>query len=109
MLSERGDQRTPDQALVGAPVWRVADLGTKKALLLAGLGWGNLPEHMIESELKRKKLVRIRPAEWADEQWLLPLRVVHKRGETPAPAASWLLTRLPELCAREPGVVQDEP
>lgn len=109
VLSERGDQRTPDQALVGAPVWRVADLGTKKALLLAGLGWGNLPEHMIEGELTRKKLVRIRPAQWSDEQWLLPLRIVHKRGDSPAPAAHWLLTRLPALCSREPGVVQDKP
>jgi DNA-binding transcriptional LysR family regulator len=106
VLSERGDQRTPDQALVGAPTWRVADLGTKKALLLAGLGWGNLPEHMIEAELGRKKLVRIRPAEWSEDQWLLPLRVVHKRGLTPAPAAQWLLTRLPTLCGREPGMVQ---
>jgi len=109
VLSERGDQRTPDQALLGAPTWRVADLGTKKALLLAGLGWGNLPEHMIEGELARKKLVRIRPAEWSDDQWLLPLRVVHKRGLTPAPAAQWLLSRLPALCSREPGVVRDAP
>lgn len=107
VLSERGDQRTPDQALLGAPTWRVADLGTKKALLLAGLGWGNLPEHMIEAELTRKKLVRIRPAEWSEDQWLLPLRVVHERGLTPAPAAQWLLTRLPSLCSREPGVVLD--
>ena len=107
VLSERGDQRTPDQALIGAPTWRVADLATKKALLLAGLGWGNLPEHMIERELAKKQLVRIQPAEWSQDQWLLPLRVVHKRGLTPAPAAQWLLGRLPALCSREPGVVQD--
>lgn len=31
--------------------WYVADLHSKKALLVAGLGWGRLPEHMIAAEL----------------------------------------------------------
>ena len=31
--------------------WYVGDLHTKKALLVAGLGWGRLPEHMIAREL----------------------------------------------------------
>ncbi len=31
--------------------WYVSDLQTKKALLVAGLGWGRLPEHLIAAEL----------------------------------------------------------
>jgi DNA-binding transcriptional LysR family regulator len=104
VLSERGDQGTPDQAVLSQRVWRVADLATKKALLLAGLGWGNLPAHMIDRELARKTLVRIRPAAWADDAWNLALSVVHRREQAQGPAARWLLGRLPALCSREPGV-----
>ncbi|WP_163849558.1 LysR family transcriptional regulator [Pseudooceanicola aestuarii] len=31
--------------------WYVSDLHTKKTLLMAGLGWGRLPDHMIAAEL----------------------------------------------------------
>lgn len=35
----------------------VQDLGTKRALLLAGLGWGMMPEHTVSAEIKSKELV----------------------------------------------------
>lgn len=104
VLSERAGSATPDQATLSARVWRVADLATKKALLLAGLGWGNLPEHMIDRELTRKTLIRIRPAAWGDDAWNLSLGVVHRSELAQGPAARWLLGRLPVLCSREPGV-----
>lgn len=109
VLSERGAGQTPDQAVLSPRVWRVADLSTKKALLLAGLGWGNLPEHMIERELVKKTLIRIRPAAWSDDEWSLSLGVVHRSELVRGPAARWLLNRLPILCSREPGVVQHHP
>ncbi len=39
--------------------WYVSDLHTKKALLVAGLGWGRLPEHMIAAELAGDNLREI--------------------------------------------------
>lgn len=36
--------------------WYVGDLHTKKALLVAGLGWGRLPQHMIAAELADRSL-----------------------------------------------------
>ena len=39
--------------------WYVSDLHTKKHLLLVGLGWGRLPEHMIAGELKQGRLCEI--------------------------------------------------
>ena len=39
--------------------WYVTDLHSKKALLVAGLGWGRLPEHMIAEELERNALQEI--------------------------------------------------
>lgn len=39
--------------------WYVSDLHMKKQLLLAGLGWGRLPEHMIAEELAQTQLREI--------------------------------------------------
>ncbi|WP_432254815.1 LysR family transcriptional regulator [Limimaricola sp. AA108-03] len=39
--------------------WYVADLHSKRALLVAGLGWGRLPEHMIAGDLERGALQEI--------------------------------------------------
>lgn len=40
-----------------ANVISVQDYGTKKALLLGGLGWGLMPEHTVAAEIKSKELV----------------------------------------------------
>ena len=104
VLSERGDERTPDQAVLSPRTWRIADLSTKKALLLAGLGWGNLPEHMVDDDLAKGRLLRIRPAAWSDDEWNLSLAVVHRPALARGPAARWVLSRLPALCARAAGV-----
>ncbi len=39
--------------------WRLNDANFKREIILAGLGWGHLPEHTIERELKDKKLTVI--------------------------------------------------
>lgn len=46
--------------------WTVSDLATKKQILLDGLGWGRLPEHEIQADLKAGRLIplgHITPAE----------------------------------------------
>ncbi len=37
--------------------WHVTDHLTKKEIILAGLGWGRLPEHLIANELRSGRLV----------------------------------------------------
>ena len=99
VLSERSDSGIPDQAVLSERTWRVDDLHTKRALLLGGLGWGNLPEHMAREDLDRKRLVVIRPEAWAPDEHVLHLAVVHRRDAKLGPAHRWLLERLPVLCA----------
>lgn len=41
--------------------WRVSDVETKRALLLAGVGWGSLPSWSVERDLADGRLVRSRP------------------------------------------------
>lgn len=41
----------------GTPIWRVTDFYTKKILLLRGVGWGFMPEHLVEQEIISGQLV----------------------------------------------------
>jgi DNA-binding transcriptional LysR family regulator len=102
VLSERDSaQSTPDQGVLSTHTWRVADLATKHALLVAGLGWGNLPEHVVREDLASGRLVRIQPRAWSDDEWNLSLSIVQRSDLAQGPAARWLLARLSELCARD--------
>jgi DNA-binding transcriptional LysR family regulator len=101
VLAERNDRGIADQAVLSTRTWRIAELHTKHALLCAGLGWGNLPEHMIREDLARRRLVRIRPAPWSPDEHRLTLSAVHRAGATFGPAHRWLLANLGPLCARE--------
>jgi DNA-binding transcriptional LysR family regulator len=102
VLSERHDDAgVADQAVLSARTWRVADLHTKHALLRAGLGWGNLPEHLARDDLRSGALVAVRPAAWGEDEHRLYLSAIYRSDATFGPAHRWLLARLEALCARD--------
>lgn len=108
VLSERSDKAddgVADQAVLSPRTWRVADLHTKHMMLRAGLGWGNLPEHLVHGDLQAGALVAIRPEAWGDEEHTLHLSAVYRSDTTFGPAHRWLLGQLEVLCAREVGRV----
>lgn len=107
VLSERGGSRSPEQAVLSPRTWRVVDLQTKRELLCAGLGWGNLPEHMIRDDLEAGRLVRLRPDAWGDDEHLLSLALVHRPGLVMGPAGQWVLERLVELCCQHVGRAEE--
>lgn len=39
--------------------WRLGDLGAKHALLLAGIGWGNMPAATVRAGLQSGRLARL--------------------------------------------------
>jgi len=43
----------------GARNWTVGDQHTKKELILRGMGWGHIPLHMVDKELRSGKLVSL--------------------------------------------------
>ena len=101
VLSERSDAGVPDQAVLSARTWRVADLYTKHQLLRAGLGWGNLPEHVVREDLRTKSLVRIQPSAWGEDQHNLYLSAIYRADVSFGPAHRWILGQLAALCERE--------
>jgi len=81
-----------DFGVLSVRSWRLADLGAKHALLLAGMGWGIMPKPMVNDDLKRGRLVELKietPGEPA-----YPLHTVYRNDRPPGPAASWLMERL---------------
>ena len=102
VFSERSDgerpdgQRTPDRGVAGRRTWRLADLGAKRSMLLAGLGWGSMPRHIVEDDLANGRLVRLRPAMWDGRRRLprLPVNVVRRRDRAAGIAGRWLFDRL---------------
>lgn len=101
VLSERHpdeSQGVPDQGVLSSRTWRVSDLHTKHELLRAGLGWGNLPEHLIGPDLRSRKLVRIHPASWGEDEHKLYLSAIHRPELVLGPAHEWVLQRLAALC-----------
>ena len=81
-----------DFGVVSVKSWRLADLGAKHALLLAGLGWGNMPKPMVNEDLKRGRLVALKVE--TPVELTYPFHTVHRSDTPPGPGASWLMERL---------------
>lgn len=81
-----------DFGVTSVKTWRLADLGAKHALLLAGMGWGNMPKPMINDDLKRGRLVEL--AIETPTSLTYPFHTVYRSDHPPGPAASWLMERL---------------
>ena len=96
VLSERSDAtRGVDFGVLSHRVWRVADLWTKLAFLRAGLGWGTMPEHMVEQDMTSGILKVLRPKAWEGHEWCLPLFAITDRTAVPlGPAGKALLERM---------------
>lgn len=58
------DDERDDHGVVAINRWYVTDYPTKHALLLAGLGWGSMPAHLVEEDIFAGRLVRITPQSW---------------------------------------------
>jgi DNA-binding transcriptional LysR family regulator len=79
-----------DFGVISPQNWRLGDLSAKHAMLLAGLGWGGMPEHMVAKDLKAGRLVQIYPS-GLESARTITMYVGHRLGETLGPVARWLL------------------
>jgi DNA-binding transcriptional LysR family regulator len=55
---------TSQQGVAGKRQWLVNDLGAKRDLLKAGLGWGHLPRHLVAGDLANGDLVELERRAW---------------------------------------------
>ena len=86
-----------DFSVLSPRTWRLADLGAKHALLLEGIGWGNMPRHAVAGDLAAGRLVELRPPEAPPVQYTL--HALWRRDTRPGPASRWMREGLPRRCA----------
>ncbi len=88
--------RERDYTVHASRTWRVTDLFVKHTLLLAGLGWGYMPEHLVAADLAEGRLKQLR-AKGLREANSVAAVVIRMRDRLLGPAGQWLLTQLLRL------------
>lgn len=78
--------------------WRVADLHTKREMLIAGFGWGSMPAHMVQDDLDHARLVQLEP-QGVPTRVELWLHAIVRRSDPLGPASRWLHERLTQESA----------
>jgi DNA-binding transcriptional LysR family regulator len=79
-------------SVVSPRTWRLADLGAKHALLLEGIGWGNMPWHVVAAEVEQGRLVELNLPE--NPPVAYGLNALWRKDVRPGPATSWMLEAL---------------
>lgn len=82
-----------DLGVLSPRTWRLSDLGAKHAFLRAGLGWGNMPLHVVEEDLASGTLVRL-TIEAMDLPEKMPISAIYRTDSPPGPAGRWLIDRM---------------
>lgn len=80
--------------VMSAQTWRLGDMGAKHAFLRAGLGWGYMPLHMVEEDLRIGKLVRLELETQPNVGSGFSMHAVHLTEHPPGPAGRWFVNRL---------------
>jgi DNA-binding transcriptional LysR family regulator len=78
--------------------WRLADLGARHAMVLAGLGWCSMPLHMVKDDLAARRLVRL-DIRWPGGVKGFPrpgVLATWRKDKVLGPAGTWLANRLLE-------------
>lgn len=87
-----------DHGVLSDRTWRVADLEAKRALMVAGFGWGSMPTHVVREDLEQGKLVPLSIGRWAGAPVQLALVSIARAADPPGTAGRWLLEHLAGRC-----------
>ncbi|MDY7578907.1 LysR family transcriptional regulator [Herbaspirillum sp. RTI4] len=77
--------------------WRMSDLGTKHALLRAGIGWGYMPRHVVADDLAQGRLCELTTFAHSPQGLSLPMQCVYRPDRPAGPALAWWLDALAAL------------
>ncbi|BBB28088.1 LysR family transcriptional regulator [Neptunomonas japonica] len=73
----------------GLRQWKTQDAHTLKKMLLGGLGWGFIPEHMVQDELSQGVLVPLQPQD-IEHTINGEIRLIRRKEQTLGPVATML-------------------
>lgn len=100
VLSDRSPlTRDREFSVISTRTWRLADLGARHEMILAGLGWGSMPMHMVADELASGRLAKL-DLRWPDgSRPPRPVAVlVRRRDKVLGPAGEYLAEQI--ACVR---------
>ena len=90
VLSDRSNLTEGREFAVLSPItWKLGDLSAKHSLLKEGIGWGNMPRHMVQDDLASGALIELDLPEKPGAQY--QLSALWRRDTKPGPATSWLI------------------
>jgi DNA-binding transcriptional LysR family regulator len=89
-----------DYGVLSGRTWRLADLGAKHAMLLAGLGWGNMPAHLVETDIAEGRLRVIRPVEFDVRIDQVGMCGTYLADHRLGPAGQWMIEHLADSFVR---------
>lgn len=97
VLTDRSPLTAGKEFSVLSPrTWRLADLGAKHALLLEGIGWGNMPRHLVAADLADGRLLALDIPEGSSFDY--SLSALWRKDRMPGPASAWMLEALMDRC-----------
>ena len=88
-------------AVTGVRTWLFDDLGTKLAMLRAGVGWGHMPLHLVADDLASGRLARLVMPTWPGGRQRYT--VIHRIDAPPGPLGRWIIDQF--VAWQEPGLV----
>ena len=108
VLSDRSElTRGHDFGVLSPETWRLADLGAKHALLVAGLGWGGMPEASVRDDITAGRLVLLDIE--ALPRFTYQLLAINRADSPPGPAARWFMAQLAATVPGTHGAPGSEP
>lgn len=84
----------PSFSVVSTRIWRFVDIARRLEFLLAGFGWGTMPQHLVQPHIDAGSLVKLS----IDDPGVLPgsigLFAIHHRQRPLGLGARWLLAEM---------------
>lgn len=81
-------------------VWWVEGDGAVLELIKRGLGWGSVPEYLLQGPLTRGEVVKL-PVAFLDQEWSMGIELLWQRAQPLGAAGRWLKEALIQHARRE--------
>ncbi len=95
VLTDRSELSAGREFGVLSPLtWHLADLFTKHAFLVRGLGWGGMPLHTVSNDIAEGRLVELSMDDIPPGGLRLPMSVIYRQSAPPGPAGRWMIEKL---------------
>lgn len=94
ILTDPMQRAGPSFSVVSTRVWRFVDIARRLEFLLAGFGWGTMPEHLVGPHLAAGRLVALDVRDPGVLPGSIGLFAIHERRRALGVGTRWLLEEL---------------